>query len=116
MSLFNKGVLSFIIVSLLAAACLVAPAYFIYKNARGLVTGQVSKNAIDIAVSVAAFVEKDIDLFEDSPVYVYAPENGGLQPDNGVAPRVTPRGFRLRRYNRKRGRRHEQQRGRYANV
>ena len=81
MSLFKRGVLSFIIVFVLAACCLMVPAYFIYQNARSLVTSQVSNNAIDIAASVASFVEKDIEEFKDSPVYVYAPEAGGFLPE-----------------------------------
>jgi diguanylate cyclase (GGDEF)-like protein len=81
MSLFKRRALSFIIVLLLAAGCLALPAYFINENARGLVIGQVSKNAIDIAASVAAFIVKDIEGFEGVPVFVYTPEAGDFLPE-----------------------------------
>ena len=89
MGWFQRGILPYIVVFLLAAIFLAVPAYFIYTNARGLVTGQVGKNAIDIAISVAAFVEKDIDNFNDIPVYVYAPDAEGgtaFDPPIGMSP------------------------------
>jgi diguanylate cyclase (GGDEF)-like protein len=81
MSLFRRGLLSFIIVVLLAGGCLTLPAYFIFENARGLVIRQVSNNAIDIAASISAFVAKDIDSFENSPVYVYSPGVNSSSPE-----------------------------------
>ena len=62
-----------ILILFLVALCLAVPAYLIFQNAKGLVTDDLGNNAIDIAATVAAFVEKDIEQFNAIPIddYVY---------------------------------------------
>jgi diguanylate cyclase (GGDEF)-like protein len=65
---------------MLTAAFLAAPAYFIYMNAKDLVVSDIGNSAVDIAVTAAAFIEKDIEKFAQLPAYVYTPDPDGDTP------------------------------------
>ncbi len=46
------------------------PAYFIYNNARSLIVTEIGEKAINISVTIAAFIENDIEQFLALPAYV----------------------------------------------
>ena len=77
---FAKGLLTLIVIVMLTAAFLAAPAYFIYMTAKNLVVSDISNSAVDIAVTAAAFIEKDIEKFAQLPAYVYTPDTDGDTP------------------------------------
>ncbi len=82
---FARGLLILIVIFLMTACALAVPAYFIYMNARSLVVSEISNNALDIAVTAAAFIEKDIEKFAQLPAYVYLPAGEDApagSPDN----------------------------------
>jgi len=56
---------------LLTTACVLgAPACFIYNNARNLIVTEIGDKAINISVTVAAFVDNEIERFLALPAYV----------------------------------------------
>lgn len=78
-----------IIVFLAAAVCLSVPCYFIYMNSRGIIVDELGNNAIDIAVAITAFVEKDIDEYNDLPAQNFSNSTGSLHPGENEAPQAS---------------------------
>lgn len=62
------------------------PAYFIFQNAKGLIVDELGKNAMNIAATVAAFVEKDIEAYEAIPLNEYVDYDAFLEQNGPSSP------------------------------
>lgn len=74
------------IVLILAAGCLCVPCYFIYANSKDIIVDELGNNAIDIAVAISAFIEKDIDEYDDLPAQSFTPPEDSPQPEESGTP------------------------------
>jgi diguanylate cyclase (GGDEF)-like protein len=59
--------LKIIFIALIVTACLSLPAYFIYQSAKRLIINDLNNNAINIASTVAFFLEQDIEAYKSLP-------------------------------------------------
>jgi|GEM_PF-1975942 len=66
----TKRLLTLLAVLLTTACVLGTPAYFIYNNARNLIVTEIGDKAINISVTVAAFIDDEIERFIELPAYV----------------------------------------------
>ena len=55
------------VIVLIVTACLSLPAYFIYQSAKNLIISDLNKNAINMASTIAVFLQKDIDAYKNLP-------------------------------------------------
>ena len=59
--------LKIVIIVMLMSATLLFPAIFLVQCARGLIIDELNKNALNIAVTAASFIEQDVDAFKGIP-------------------------------------------------
>jgi diguanylate cyclase (GGDEF)-like protein len=92
MKYLRRGWSLLLLVVLFSSIVLACPAYYISQSNKNLIAGELGKNAINIAATVAAFIEQDIEAFESLPVYEYS-EGDGLSGDStNVSPEASAAG------------------------